>query len=211
MSGGEDILAARRLLRARHGAALATLSTKLAGHPFATAVDYFTDHAARPVFLISNLAEHTRNMAADPRVSLLVQGTASDVQASPRLTVVGEAGGVTEDEANALKSRYLRYFPEAANYFELDFFFCRVQPRQLRYVGGFGIARWIAPGDFLSVEDGWLQAEDGLLTRFSREGLIGVDCDGFDLRAGQQIRRIDFAAPLESPAQAGDAVAAALV
>lgn len=210
MSGNEDILAARRLLRAQHGAALATLSHKLDGHPFATAVDYFTDHAARPVFLISNLAEHTRNMAADPRVSLLVQGAASDVQANPRLTVVGEAGGVAESEAEVLKVRYLRYFPEAANYFELDFFFCRIQPRQLRYVGGFGIARWIAPGDFLANENAWPQAEDDLLARFSRDGLIGVDCDGFDLRVDQQIRRIDFAAPLGDPALAGDAVAGLL-
>jgi len=208
---GEDIFAARRLLRAQHGAALATLSQKLAGHPFATGVDYFTDYAAEPVFLISALAEHTKNLAADPRVSLLVQGASSDIQASPRLTLVGEATGVTETEAASLKTRYLRYFPEAATYFELDFFFCRIEPQHLRYVGGFGAARWIAPGDFLAKASGWQEAEDALITQFGSANtpLIGLDCDGFDLRDGNRIQRVDFAAPLEDPAQAVNALSAA--
>lgn len=154
MTGHPDILAACQLLRGQHSAALATLSHKLGGHPFVTGVDYVTDPSGRPVFLISALAEHSRNIAADPRVSLLVQGTAGDVQASPRLTLVGEAGRVGEEESAALKSLYLRHFPAAEQYFALDFFFCRIEPSQLRYIGGFGAARWIAPGDFLNTWTG---------------------------------------------------------
>lgn len=201
-----DILDARRLLRAQHSAALATVSLKLDGHPFATGVDYFTDHAGRPVFLISALAEHTKNLTADRRASLLVQG-AADVQASPRLTLAGLAEGVTDAEVLALKTRYLRYFPEAAGYFELDFSFCRIESQHLRYVGGFGVARWIAPGDFLSKTEGWEKAENELLAHFPEYPLVGVDCDGYDLRAGDRLRRIDFSAPLADPGQAVETVA----
>ncbi|MEN6585396.1 MAG: pyridoxamine 5'-phosphate oxidase family protein [Sulfuricella sp.] len=205
MSGSEDILAARRLLRSQHSAALATLSLKQAGHPFASGVDYFTDYAGRPVFLISSLAEHSKNITADPRISLLVQGASNDVQASPRLTVVGKASGVSAAEAAGLKARYLRYFPDAEQYFALDFFFCRLEPEQLRYVGGFGVARWIASGDFLAAESGWEAAESAATARFPT--LVGLDCDGFDLRSGKLPERRDFAAPL-TPDQAANALAA---
>jgi len=205
MTSHPEILAARRLLRSQHSAALATLSLKLAGHPFASGVDYFTDHAGRPVFLISGLAEHSKNIVADPRISLLVQGAASDVQASPRLTVVGKASSVSDDEAARLKTRYLRYFPETEQYFALDFFFCRLEPAQLRYVGGFGVARWIAPGDFLVAESAWAATESAAAGQFP--SLAGLDCDGFDVRNGNRLERRDFAAPL-TPDQAASALAA---
>ena len=200
-----EILAARRLLRSQHSAALATLSLKLAGHPFASGVDYFTDHAGRPVFLISSLAEHSKNIAADPRISLLVQGAANDVQASPRLTVAGQASSVSGAEAAGLKTRYLRYFPDSEQYFALDFFFCRLEPTHLRYVGGFGVARWIAPGDFLVAENAWAATESAMIGHYP--SLVGLDCDGFDLRNGKLFERRDFAAPL-TPDQAASALAA---
>lgn len=199
MTGHPEILAARRLLRSQHSAALATLSSRLNGHPFATAVDYITDHAGRPVFLISALAEHAKNIAADPRVSLLVQGSAGEAQAGPRLTLAGKAARVADEQHAGLQQRYLRYFPEAEQYFALDFFFCRIEPSQLRYIGGFGAARWIAPGDFGVAGYGWQEAENALIRQ--HKGLVGVDCDGYDLRRGKDIVRVDFPAPIPDPAQ----------
>jgi hypothetical protein len=199
MTGHPEILAARRLLRGQHSAALATLSKRLDGHPFATAVDYMTDHAGQPVFLISSLAEHARNIIADPRVSLLVQGNASEAQASPRLTLTGKAARVADEQHAGLQQRYLRYFPEAEQYFKLDFYFCRIEPGQLRYIGGFGAARWIAPGDFAVSGNGWQVAENTLIEQHNE--LIGVDCDGYELRRGKDIVRVDFPAPIPDPAQ----------
>lgn len=53
-------------------AALATHSTTLEGFPFASAVPFVTDEHHRPVFLISGIAEHSRNLAANPRASLMI-------------------------------------------------------------------------------------------------------------------------------------------
>lgn len=197
MADHPEILAARRLLRSQHSAALATLSSKLGGHPFATAVDYFTDHRGWPVFLVSALAEHARNIAADPRVSLLVQGNVSEAQASPRLTLAGKAMRIADEQHADLQQRYLRYFPETEQYFALDFFFCRIEPAQLRYIGGFGAARWIAPGDFEGAEEGWQDAEKTLMQQHAN--LIGLDCDGYDLRRDKEIVRVNFPSPNMDP------------
>ena len=43
-----------------------------AGYPFGSVVSYGLDESGEPLFVISQLAEHTRNLGADPRASLLV-------------------------------------------------------------------------------------------------------------------------------------------
>lgn len=107
--------AARACLRHYRAGTLATLSQRLAGYPFGSAVPFVLDHAARPVILVSRLAEHTRNIAADHRVSLHVSSAAGDVQAGTRLTLVGDAARATWD-LSALRARYLRYFPDAERF-----------------------------------------------------------------------------------------------
>lgn len=201
---------ARRLLRAEHTGLLSTLSHKLGGYPFGSAVSTLTDHEARPLFLISQLAEHTRNIAQDARVSFLVHEQTADVQAGERLTLVGNA--VYVETTERLKARYLRYFPGAEQYFELDFNFYRIEPVTLRYVGGFGVARWISPIQILPPPNSMAQQEEELLTRFnldragdlqffcrtyygtsaSNAALVGVDCDGFDILDDGQLLRFDF-------------------
>ena len=75
---------ARRLLRRQQHGVLSTLSKKLDGYPFGSVTPFVLDHQARPVILISTLAEHTKNIAADPRVSLLAHDTSTDIQANAR-------------------------------------------------------------------------------------------------------------------------------
>jgi hypothetical protein len=216
---------ARRLLRAEHTGLLSTLSTKLGGYPFGTVVNYFTDHEARPLFLISQLAEHTRNLEQDPRASFLVHEQSCDVQAGERVTLVGEACRI--DTTPELKARYLRYFPASEQYFALDFGFYRIAPNTLRYIGGFGAARWLAPGDLQLPDNSLASDEADLLTRLNHShagdlqflcrsyygmgattdaALVGIDCDGFDILADGQLLRFDFPDIVTSGAQ----VAAAL-
>jgi hypothetical protein len=201
---------ARRLLRAEHIGLLSTLSHKLGGYPFGSAVSTLTDHEARPLFLISRLAEHTRNIEQDARASLLVHEQSVDVQAGERLTLVGKA--VQVETTAQLKARYLRYFPGAEQYFALDFSFYRIEPVTLRYIGGFGVARWISPTEILPPPNSMAQDEEALLACFNRDQagdlqffcrayygasasdatLVGIDCDGFDILDDGQLLRFDF-------------------
>lgn len=136
--------AARAYLRRHHGGVLSTISKRLAGYPFGSVVPYVLDHDARPVILISRLAEHTQNIDGDARVSLLVNDSADDIQAGARLTLVGDAERAHGD-LELLRARYLSYFPDAGKLFALgDFALYRVGPRHLRWIGGFGDIRWIA-------------------------------------------------------------------
>jgi putative heme iron utilization protein len=77
---------ARRYLRRQRYGVLSTLSKKLDGYPFGSMVPFMLDHAARPVIYISRLAEHTKNIDADSRASLLVHEPAAEVQAAARST-----------------------------------------------------------------------------------------------------------------------------
>ena len=83
-------------------------------------------------------------MLHDARVSLSVAET-DDGRADPftlmRVSIRGEATQMDHADASfrALKSEWLGRFPEQAINFELaDFSFWRVQPRDARFVAGFG-------------------------------------------------------------------------
>ncbi len=71
---------ARRLIRARGHAALAT---SLGGWPYVSLVATACDVDASPLLLLSDLATHTKNLAAEPRVSLLFDATPALPTRSP--------------------------------------------------------------------------------------------------------------------------------
>src|SRR5262245_32419907 len=80
---------ARTLLADLSTGALATIATNPAGFPYASFVTFALE-AGQPVFLISRLAEHTRNLEADPRASLLAHESGkADPLANGRVTMVG--------------------------------------------------------------------------------------------------------------------------
>lgn len=83
----EPAALARRLLRGAASGALATVAHDAGGRPHASLVLVAVDHDATPVLLISDLAERSRNIAADDRVALLVDVDAEgcDIRLGPRL------------------------------------------------------------------------------------------------------------------------------
>ena len=225
MSDGD---AARRYLRHHWYGALSTISQKLAGYPFGSIVPCVTDHAARPVILVSRLAEHTKNMLADPRVSLLVRDDRADPQENSRLTMIGNAKPVHAAD-DAVQARYLRYFPGAARLLALgDFSFFHIEPVTLRYIGGFGAIHWISAMNYAPPANALAAVEADIIAHmnadhlaalrdccrhFSREepaalAMIGIDCDGVDVRADDRILRFDFNQPVSNAPDARTALKA---
>lgn len=130
------------LLHSVHASTLATQSLQMAGYPYATVVPNVLDEQHRPILLISALAEHTKNLVANPKVSISVtESGISNVQDGRRLTLVGDAEQF--DASEGLKARYLRYQPAAEQYLMLDFMFFRILPKRLRYIGGVGRMGWV--------------------------------------------------------------------
>ena len=143
----------RDLVRRCDRAALATACRRDGGAawPYVSLVLVAVDHDLSPILLLSDLAEHSKAIAADPRVSLLFDGTAGLAQplTGPRVTVMGRAAK-TDDER--LKRRFLRHHPDAAMYAGFgDFHFYKVTLERTHLVGGFGKIRWIEPAELLAV------------------------------------------------------------
>jgi putative heme iron utilization protein len=216
---------ARRVMRA---AERATLATSLAGDggdwPYASLVLVALDTDLAPLLLISELAEHTKNLHHSKRASLLFDATAglANPLTGSRVTVLGEAEPVGDAR---LRERFVRRHPDAAAYNDFhDFKLWRLGPLRAHLVAGFGRIHWIdaaalqPPAEAASA---LAAAEPGILTHMnedhratidlyaqrllgrSGEGwrVTGVDPDGADLRLDAAAARLDFAAP------AGDAEA----
>lgn len=212
MNHGEQ---ARRYLRAQRHGVLSTISREFEGYPFGSVVPYVLDHEARPVILISRLAEHTKNIEADPRVSLLVSD-GGDVQAGARLTLIGDAGPA-KDDLDLLHARYLNYFPDSERLIALgDFAFYRIEPRRLRFIGGFGDIHWISCEAYAPPSHRLAEQEEDILAHMnsdhahnvrdccrhyhgktvSEARMVGIDCDGFDVRADGELIRVGFDQPV---------------
>jgi putative heme iron utilization protein len=201
-------LDARQLLRAHRYGALSTLSKKFDGHPFGSITPYLVDHDGSLLILISALAEHTKNIQHDPRVSLITHNQEdSHIQTQGRITLVGTAA--LEPERKQAGKRYLRYFPEAQTYYDMpDFQFYRIVPQALRYIGGFGDIHWVKADRYQVPANTLAEEEDVLLDeinakRSAAQGLlIGIDCDGYDLRLKESTVRHNFLLPALDGTQA---------
>ncbi|MCR4296149.1 MAG: DUF2470 domain-containing protein [Elusimicrobia bacterium] len=142
---------ARTLLHSSRLGVLSTHSQKCPGHPFGSTMPYAVDARGRPLFLISGMAMHTQNLAANPKASLFV--TVPEAHADPlgaaRLTVVGTAAVVPEGELPEARAGYLALHENAKYYVDFkDFAFWRLEAADLYYVGGFGVMGWVEAEDF---------------------------------------------------------------
>jgi len=203
----EDFLAAaRHLVRGRDKAVLATLARPdgpETGSPYASLVQVAFDHDAAPLLLISGLADHTKNLLADARVSLLFDGTHGRAEplTGPRVSVMGIAKQTT-DERHA--RRYLARFPAAEMYASFkDFSFWRVEPGRAHQVAGFGKIQWFDRFAFDATPALALaEAEPGIVEHMNADHadavqlyakLAGEDGDGWVLTGvdpeGADIRR----------------------
>src|SRR6185437_4001090 len=82
---------ARSLLRRRREGALATLMAG-SGDPYCSLVNVASHPDGSPILLVSQLAIHTRNMVADPRVSLMLdERAAGDPLEGARIMLMGKA------------------------------------------------------------------------------------------------------------------------
>lgn len=142
--------AARTLLADQSQAVLATLSVRHAGWPFASLAPYALNARGEPLLALSDLAEHTRNLRADPRASLFVQdGTG---QAGARLTLLGRVeplvpGADGRADADA-RRRYLERHPASVVSLALaDLRMYVLRITQARFIGGFGEMGWLDGAD----------------------------------------------------------------
>lgn len=225
LAGAEAFLAFR-LLAAEGDAVLSTISVAVEGYPFGSITPYCLDSAFRPNILISSLAQHTKNILTNPKVSMTIveDNPRTNKQAQGRLTYIGDAVRVEEDAY--IRKRYLHYFPNAASYFEThDFAFYAIQPKRLRFIGGFGDIHWVESDAMADENIFALDVETGIVEHMNADHdhnlrdylraflsieisnddpvrMAGIDQYGIDIFHQERKFRIEFSEPLEDPSDA---------
>lgn len=139
-----DAERSRTLLHAGRIATLTTTAVDPAGTPYASLVGLAVDDGGAPLLCLSNLAEHSRNLVADQRASVLVTGPTDrpDPLAGARVTVL---------------RRYREVHPGAFYAAFADFVMLRLDVVSARYVGGFGRMSWITAAELAAAEPDPLQ------------------------------------------------------
>lgn len=149
MTGGGHGRAARDLLARCQSGVLCTAHAEAQGWPFGSIVPYVLLATFDPVVWLSDIAEHTRNLRADPRASLFVADPAAAArpQAGGRACVMVRAHVAAEAQRMAAETAYFGRFPEAAAMRSMHgFAFFVLAVERVRWIAGFGEMGWIDRG-----------------------------------------------------------------
>lgn len=221
---------ARTLLERLSTGTLCTLALDPPGHPYGSFIT-FALAGPSPVFLISEMAEHTRNLRADARASLLcAEAGEGNPLALGRVTVLGRCLPLEDGpEREAARQAFLGRHPASAHYETFrDFHFWRLAVESARYIGGFGRMSWVtaeawgaaapdpmaphAAGILAHMNDDHAAALVDYCRAFSRATevrsarMTGIDRYGFELSAetpeGPRPVRVAFPSPIATPEDA---------
>ncbi|MDC0359025.1 DUF2470 domain-containing protein, partial [Oligoflexia bacterium] len=219
----------KRFISFGRNATLCSFSKSQAGYPFGSIVPFDIDAQGRMTIFVAGISEHFRNLSADARASLFVRDNFAIYNPRPyaRVCIVGNFERVDDDEQ--LQECYWKRFPNAVHEsIAHTFVYFRLIPIQVRWIGGFGDAKWLKQKDFCearfdpiayagmpiaehmnvdhadSLVELWRNYSDQESTP-KAVTMTYIDCDGFELSArddGEQIRcRVEFP---EKPTQADD-------
>ena len=212
--------AARKLLREGRSGALATLMAP-SGDPYCSLVNLATLADGSPLLLLSRLAVHTRNILADPRVSLMIdERRAGDPLEGARVMLMGRAAATGDPEA---RRRYLARQPEAEAFAGFaDFAVYRVALSGAHLVAGFGRIVDLKPPDILidlAGAEPLVAAEPEVIAHMNEDHAetvrlyatkllgapdgdwrcVGCDPEGFELQCGRAALRVAFPHRVASP------------
>jgi putative heme iron utilization protein len=215
---------ARKLLRTCRQGALATLMPG-SGDPYCSLVNIASAPDGAPVLLISKLANHTKNILNDARVSLMLdERAAGDPLEGARIMVAGVAERAEGDDIALLKRRYLAAHPSAEMFAGFgDFGFFRIAIKGVHLVAGFGRIVDLKASDVMidvASAAGLIGAESDIVAHmnddhadtmnlyatallgapFGQWRCTGCDPAGLDMQNGAQIVRLDFPQAVASPA-----------
>jgi putative heme iron utilization protein len=228
----------RTLAAQAKSAALSTIAREPGGFPFGSLVTVAVDAAGRPLLLLSELAEHTRNLQACSHASVLLTepiGKHDQPLALGRVTILGLCARVSAAEQTDVRESFLRQQPGASYYVDFeDFGFYRLEPTALRYVGGFGRMSWVSAEEYRAAEaDPLAAAASEILSHMNGDhadavlayaralagiddatsaSITAVDRYGFEIAAatpkGPQAARLAFDATVATPADVRRAMVA---
>ncbi len=191
------------------------------GDPYCSLVNVATAADGAPLLLLSRLALHTKNILADPRVSLMIdERKAGDPLEGARVMLMGRADATDDPEA---RRRYLDRQPEAEMFAGFgDFAFYRIALSAGHLVAGFGRIVDLTPADILidlAGLDALVAAEAEVVAHMNRDHkdtarlyatkllgapdgdwrCAGCDPEGLELQDGRTALRLVFPRRVDGP------------
>ncbi|MED5396136.1 MAG: DUF2470 domain-containing protein [Pseudomonadota bacterium] len=223
----QDVANSRALLRSARSATLSTALANDGGWAYGSLITVATDLDGSPLMLFSGLSDHTRNIAKDPRASLLIERASRrrNPQTGPRVSVLGRIAMTSEKRHTR---RFLAHHPDAERYAGFsDFNFYHMRVKRFHIVGGFARARWLKAKDVLAdacAAAALAKAEPDIIEHMNADHgeavdlyanallkrcgcgwrITGVDPDGADLVLDGRFARLDFLSPCSDAGQCRD-------
>ncbi|XP_062192606.1 uncharacterized protein LOC133896107 [Phragmites australis] len=217
-------LAVRNLMEQARFAHLCTVMSGMhhrrTGYPFGSLVDFANDSMGHPIFSLSPLAIHTRNLLADPRCTLVVQVPGWSGLSNARVTIFGDVYPLPTEQQEWAHKQYVAKHQQWASQQWGNFYYYRMHNiSDIYFIGGFGTVAWVDVKEYETIQpdkiavDGGEQSLKELNAIFSKplreflssEGevddaaLISVDSKGIDIRVRQgaqfNIQRLAFDVP----------------
>lgn len=217
----DPAIAVRNLIEQARYAHLCTIMSRMhhrrRGYPFGSLVDFATDASGHPIFSLSPLAIHTRNLLADPRCTLVVQIPGWSGLANARVTIFGDVYPLPQDQQDLAHKYYIAKHQQGASHQWGNFTFFRMENiSDIYFVGGFGTVAWVDVKEYEKAHPDTIAANGAeqtlkvLNTQFSRPlkellsvevevddaALISIDSKGVDIRVRQgaqfNVQRVSF-------------------
>lgn len=146
---------ARALVQTSKLATLSTLTQE--GDPWGSLVAYATIDGGQPVLMVSTLAEHGRNLLADPRASLMIaseEHVGNDPLNSGRVTLLGRCEKPQDEEAERALAAFHAAVPTSKFYSGFgDFALWVLRVERVRWVGGYGRMDSADAASYAAAED----------------------------------------------------------
>ena len=205
---------ARVLMLSELRGVLSTHSQNMPGYPFGSVLPYCLDANGWPIIQVARISQHTRNIMAEPKVSLLIgEPGLDDVLTGKRLTIVGNAEEI--EDTSSIEEHYYRLFPQGKEYQKAhDSVFLRIKPVRSRYIGGFAQAFWFDNELLFAANPFFGDSGSGVIRHMNEDHksalmtycrntsiafdgkdiptMVSVDSEGMHLKIGQRVVWIAF-------------------
>ncbi|XP_022891633.1 uncharacterized protein LOC111406412 [Olea europaea var. sylvestris] len=186
------------------------------GYPFGSLVDFVPDPMGHPIFSLSPLAIHTRNLLADPRCTVVVQIPGWNSLSNARVTIFGDVYPLPDDQQEWAHKQHIAKHQQGPSQQWGNFYYFRMQNiSDIYFIGGFGTVAWVDVKEFEAIQPDKITVNGGeqnmelnaifskpLKELLSKEtdvddaALVSIDSKGTDIRVRQgaqyNVQRISF-------------------
>ncbi|CAL9125115.1 unnamed protein product [Musa acuminata var. zebrina] len=187
------------------------------GYPFGSLVDFAPDPMGHPIFSLSPLAIHTRNLLVNSKCSLVVQIPGWTSLSNARATIFGDVSPLAADQQEWACQQFAAKHQQWASKQLGNLYYYRMQNISgIYFIGGFGTVAWVDVKEYEASKPDKIAADSGeqnlkelnaLFSKSLKDSLsteaeiddaafISIDSKGTDIRVRQgaqfNVQRISF-------------------